>query len=386
MRRKAFYSLAILLLALVIVMVSSSARTLLAQSTPAATTAATEDQSSCSVKDPILQIAFSPDGKYVVANWKSGTARLWEVETGKVIRDFPTLPDATFGPVDGITFSPDGKYLLTLSWAETAIVSEVATGRPLYAVPNDPQKWGQTRSVAFSADGKYILIGFDAGGRVWDAQTGASVGDFRNGWSEGAHAQFFPDSKRVLIDGGDVTIWDIEKGERLFTSDDRYASLSPDGRYFLTYNTGGDGGGGPPGDIQLWDAERFTKLHTVTGDYGEFSPNGKYLWTGADQELAVWETGSGSKLLSSLRGWRGYFFHKNDYVLITDNVDTPGNQMKYRVWDIKAGKDLWNYVIDEDQSSYPVISPDDKYIMVGEYYRQLRLRDIQTGKIIRKFC
>src|SRR5205823_4532142 len=55
--------------------------------------------------DPIADVAFSPDGAFLLVGCESGSAQLWDVATRK-----PVGPPAVLtGPVRAVTFTPDGK-------------------------------------------------------------------------------------------------------------------------------------------------------------------------------------------------------------------------------------------------------------------------------------
>jgi WD40 repeat protein len=65
-------------------------------------------------------IALSADGTLVAAGFRDGAARLWELETGKLLQVFQLGPRS--GIVDDVSFSPDGGYLATLNRNGTVYV------------------------------------------------------------------------------------------------------------------------------------------------------------------------------------------------------------------------------------------------------------------------
>ena len=71
--------------------------------------------------------AFSPDGKLVVTASDDGTARIWDVASGRSLHTLSGHTDY----VDSVAFSPDGKLVVTASDDGTARIWDVASGRSL---------------------------------------------------------------------------------------------------------------------------------------------------------------------------------------------------------------------------------------------------------------
>lgn len=62
--------------------------------------------------DPIRSIATSPDGKVLAAGSSDGTIRLWNAESGKIVRRFEKPADVQAGyELHALSFSSDGNYL-----------------------------------------------------------------------------------------------------------------------------------------------------------------------------------------------------------------------------------------------------------------------------------
>ncbi len=55
--------------------------------------------------DPIEDVAFSPDGTFLLTGHSTGSAQLWEVATRKPIGP----PAVLIGPIRAVTFTPDGR-------------------------------------------------------------------------------------------------------------------------------------------------------------------------------------------------------------------------------------------------------------------------------------
>jgi serine/threonine protein kinase/WD40 repeat protein/tetratricopeptide (TPR) repeat protein len=61
--------------------------------------------------DPILDVAFSPDGTFLLTAHENGSAQLWDVATRKPVGP----PAVLFGPIRAVAFTPDGKTCLCVA-------------------------------------------------------------------------------------------------------------------------------------------------------------------------------------------------------------------------------------------------------------------------------
>jgi WD40 repeat protein len=96
-----------------------------------------------------MGVALSPDGKQALSGGLDKTLRLWDVETGKELRQF----EGHSGNVHGVAFSPDGRFALSGD-DHNVRLWEVATGKELHRF-DGLQGW--VYSVVFSSDGRYAL-------------------------------------------------------------------------------------------------------------------------------------------------------------------------------------------------------------------------------------
>jgi WD40 repeat protein/tetratricopeptide (TPR) repeat protein/tRNA A-37 threonylcarbamoyl transferase component Bud32 len=154
---------------------------------------------------PVVALAFSPDGKWLLTGSADKTARLWNAATGQ-----PRLsPLAHQGPVVAVAFRPDGKVFVTGSWDKGARLWETATGKP---VGQPLLHQGRVLSVAFSPDGQKVLTGSeDWTARLWDAATGQPVGPPLAHLDQVRAVAFRPDGRAVVTAGDDRTarLWPV---------------------------------------------------------------------------------------------------------------------------------------------------------------------------------
>ncbi|HKB38866.1 MAG TPA: c-type cytochrome domain-containing protein, partial [Gemmataceae bacterium] len=112
--------------------------------------------------DAIYALAFRPDGKVLATAGYDRLIKLWDLETGKLLRDLKDHSDAVYG----VAFSPDGKLLASGSADRTVKVWDVATGTRLYSL-GEATDW--VYAVAWAPDGKHVAAGgVDKSIRVWE--------------------------------------------------------------------------------------------------------------------------------------------------------------------------------------------------------------------------
>jgi tetratricopeptide (TPR) repeat protein len=163
-----------------------------------------------SLADKVTAVAFSPDGKTALTGSEDGTARLWDVATGRPVGE----PMRHEGKVEAAAFSPDGRTALTA--AHDARLWDVATCRPLGAAMHHDNG---VSAAAFSPDGKTILTSdfMFRKTRLWDAATARPLGRPMQQPSWASRQAFSPDGKTVLTlsDNTMAQLWDGATGQAL---------------------------------------------------------------------------------------------------------------------------------------------------------------------------
>jgi WD40 repeat protein/serine/threonine protein kinase/tetratricopeptide (TPR) repeat protein len=280
---------------------------------------------------PVEHAVFSPDCKRVLTASEDGTARLWDVGTGRPI----TAPLKHQGSALGAAISPDGRTLYTGGTDRMVRLWNAVTGQQLGSPLQHPSDvlglalspdgetlatgcadgmvhlWDvatRTRRIppfrvrrgsykwvlAFSPDSKFLITPSVENRFLWDAATGRPVGPTFN---EGARSVALSSDGKILLTGRDFTarLWDAVTGQPLTPPLRGHDSLvsdvafRPDGAVFLTAS--------PDKTARLWDAATGEPVGLPLQHPGPvrsvaFSPDGRsFLTASGDGEVRVWETG-----------------------------------------------------------------------------------------------
>jgi WD40 repeat protein len=182
----------------------------------------------------ISALAFSPDGRRIVAGTGDATVRVWDATDGT-----PGLAlKGHTGPVVAVALSPDGKWIASGGGDRTARLWHVDDGTP---GPVFPGHEGWVGALAWTPDSRWLLSGSgDRTIRFWDARNG-SAGMVLRDPDAGAGMALSPSGKRLLVGGrqGNLHLWDVPNGKsgsllRQRTSQTFAAAFHPDGRQIAT--------------------------------------------------------------------------------------------------------------------------------------------------------
>jgi WD40 repeat protein len=247
--------------------------------------------------DVVVSVAVSPDGCRVLSGGNDGALRLWDLHSGKQVRQFP----GHHGSIWAVAFAPDGKHALAGGQTGRLILYDAATGEQVRSFGPHPDA---VRAVVFTPDGRRALSAcFDGILRLWDVQTGKLLREFAGHKDSIMCVACAPDGRRALTGGlsSDPTmrLWDLDSGRQLHCfcgHKDRIMSVAfaPDGRQAVSASW--------DGTVRLWNLQTGRELrrfcdHQTHVYTAVFSPSGKHLVSGDESgALLVWDAASGEHL------------------------------------------------------------------------------------------
>lgn len=162
----------------------------------------------------IIQLAVSPDGRWLAAGSTEQGVTLWELATGRMVYTH-NLP----APVLSVAFAPDGQRLAAVGYNSQVDLWDAATGRNGVSFQPTTNPNDIFAALAFTPDGRQLLVTRDAIISVLDKVTGRELHQLSLHAKEVTALAFSPDGKRLITTGNDRTVrlWDWTNWQELAT-------------------------------------------------------------------------------------------------------------------------------------------------------------------------
>lgn len=306
----------------------------------------------------IIDIDFSPDGKYIVSGNESGPIQIWEVETGRLMVEPYNTGRNNY--VIGLNFSPTGSLLASAGCAEwgedSCELGEIKFWDPIADI-NLSMNLNQTfddletiyARVFINADGELLGINSWRGSMFFaDPITGSKIGNPLEGHEERIRAISFSADLSLMASGdsdGQIFIWDIDEEESIsrYLNGDSIAVLS------LAFSQDGTllASGGFDCIVKFWEPttgeEVGASLEISSGcrwiDAMSFSPDASLLVVaGNDMPTQLWDPETGELVgeLEDSSNIRSLAFSPDGSIL----VGGGGGMVKF--WDVASGDLIGN--------------------------------------------
>jgi WD40 repeat protein len=302
----------------------------------------------------IVQVAFSPDGRYYLAAARSpgSSMGIYDSKTGKRLAQFSPVQFSLPASWSGGAFSPDGTKVLSWSYASSSLYvwDSFSNLRLLHTLAGHKEA---ISNGAFSPDGKLIVSGSqDHSLIIWDAITG---------------------KKKRILEGH---------------TDDCGGCFSPDGKWIVST------AGGDDSSIRVWDAATGKEIWKQAGpglnDFrlskaNFFSPDGLLLLSLQVNSVRIWEIATG-KEVATLKGPADLI--GASFLPDGRHLASWGKDKRLRIWNLANSKEVRNLDLGEDlkESAGPSveISPDGRLLLTA-HDGTVRLRELATGRELHSY-
>ncbi len=357
-------------------------------------------------------VVLSADGKTLATVTQIDTIQLWEVTTGKELRQLKVTP----GSAGGLLLSADGKILVGRGNDQMIRVWETSTGKELRAIQgkqNDPVGKvfviGNVFGAGLSADGKTVAAvqtlfanqKITTSVTLWDTGTGKELYQIEtNNQGSGPSAlAFSPDGKVLACAGRNaIQLYAADTGKEIRQIAGQAIGIttllfSPDGKTLAVR-------GAQDRLIRLCSVETGKTLQQLgepmagrgvnvafsvaAGGFGRdlaFSPDGKLVAAGDGHLVRFWVAETGKEVVQV----SGHRDQVTDLMVTWDGnlVASKGADNVVRLWEAATGKERHQFRAPSGTTCV-AFAPDASIVALGNLDGVVRLHEVATGKELRR--
>ena len=252
--------------------------------------------------DTILPLDISQDGTRMLSGSRDGSMKLWDLESGEEMRSFAAQPSGVFV----LSLSPDGRRAISgpvgpWPW-EPLMLWDLETGEVVQRIPlNDDiatsVEINPDGLTAYTTAGDLALIDLESGQFIREYATlGRPCYDFARS----------PDRKSIFITGYSLLEWDLENDQLVRKFWEHAGSrsrveITADGRLLLSSDAAGN--------LYLWDTQTGDQLRHFKSDnndtmfFIDMTPDGRYaISPGGHGSAILWDLSLPIEL-EEVRAW-----------------------------------------------------------------------------------
>ena len=234
-----------------------------------------------------------------------------------------------------LSLSPDGRLLASAGNDRSVRLWDLRTGREARTLLGHE---GSVMTVSFSSDGARLASGSDDGSvRIWDSATGAEVARY-----DGLAVAFIPDGRNAVVAREDrVSVIDTSSGRVVRDLAGQALALSPDGRQLATMPN-------QDGSVAVWDVATGRVRRHIEGPH--------------------------------LGGAAGFTRDGRCF------LDFNSTDNTIRLTELLTGRDRLHLVTEPPGYAADLdTSPDGRFAATACEDRAVRVWDLATGTLVRRF-
>ncbi|NEU72891.1 WD40 repeat domain-containing protein [Hassallia byssoidea VB512170] len=276
--------------------------------------------------------------------------------------------------VTSVVISPDNETLVSGCADKTIKVWNLNTGKLIRTLTED---LGEISSVAISSDGHFLAVGScqhpKSNVKVWNLNSRKLLHTLLGHQKPVNCIAISPDGQILASGSNKIKIWNLHKGDRICTlwhsSAVNAAAISPDGTILASASS--------DNKIRLWNPRTGDPLRTLNGHSGEvksviISPDGEILFSGsADKTIKIWHLATG-KVLHTLTGHsqevRSLAVSPDGEILFSGSADKT-----IKIWLLRTGELLQTLTEHSGAVNSIAISPNGQFLASGSSDKTIKI-------------
>ncbi len=275
----------------------------------------------------VLDAAFSPDGKSILATLKGGSVQIRDVASGKKIREFRPPPELNYQPTYSEAIWSHSGARVAMRMYDKIQIFDLQSGSVI-SIKSD-----YLFGVKFSPNDEYLLATSSDRAYLWESITGRLAATFDVHPQIISHAIFSPDGKHIAATLGDHTIrvWPVARPDEVHVlrGHDRdvfFAAYSPDNRTIVTSSS--------DGTVRIWQDPDVPPRREGYRFASMYSPDGTQELLADGNVISLSIQGRGTRILADDKH-KGYL--KGIFSPDGANALAIGESGLAELWNLKSG-------------------------------------------------